>query len=314
MTSVFIGIDISKERLDLVLRPSEEYVAFENNGRGIRKLLQTVRQARPQSIVVEATGGLETPVVLALATANLPVVVVNPRQVRDFAKATGRLAKTDRIDASVLAHFADAVRPEIRPIRTEEQRALADLVTRRRQIIEMLVREKNRLSTSTGPVRTDVRLHIRWLEKRLSRIDEELEEEIRKSDVWREKDDLLQSVPGVGRTLAITLLANLPELGDLDRKQVAALVGVAPINRDSGRMRGTRGTWGGRSYIRTVLYMATISAIRCNATIRAFWRRLKDAGKAGRVALVACMRKLLTILNAILRSGETWLIPKQSVT
>lgn len=187
-----------------------------------------------------------------------------------------------------------------------EQRNLADLVSRRRQIIEMLVSEKNRLSRSTAPVSTDIRAHIRWLEKRLSRIDGELEQEIRDSAAWREKDNLLQSVPGVGRTLAITLLANLPELGELDRKQIAALVGIAPINRDSGRMRGSRGTWGGRAYVRTVLYMATVSAIRCNPAIREFWVHLRNAGKPGRVALVACMRKLLTILNAMLRTRTTW--------
>ncbi len=264
-----------------------------------------MQKAAPEAIVVEATGGIEMPLVTALAAAQLPIAVVNPRQVRDFAKATGRLAKTDRIDASILAHFAEAVRPEIRPIADQAQRSLADLVSWRRQIIEMLVSEKNRLSGSTGAIATDIRADIRWLEKRLSRIDD-LTQEIRGSAVWRDKDDLLRSVPGVGPTVAITLLANLPELGRLDRKQIAALVGVAPINRDSGRMRGTRGTWGGRAYVRTVLYMAAVSAIRCNPAIREFWKRLKDAGKPGRVALVACMRKLLTILNAVVRSGSAW--------
>ncbi len=306
MTELFIGIDVCKERLDVVVRPSEQHQAFDNDARGIGKLVRGMQKLAPEAVVIEATGGLEMPLAAALATAGLPVAVVNPRQVRDFAKATGRLAKTDRIDASILAHFAEAVRPQIRPIADEAQRGLADIVSRRRQIIEMLVREKNRLGGSSGPIATDIRAHIRWLEKRLSRIDADLSQSIRGSTAWRDKDDLLQSVPGVGPTLAITLLANLPELGQLDRKQIAALVGVAPINRDSGRLRGTRGTWGGRAYVRTVLYMSTVSAIRCNPTVRAFWNRLKAAGKPGRVALVACMRKLLTILNAILRSGAGW--------
>ena len=306
LTAIFVGVDVCKERLDVVLRPSEQYFAFKNDARGIVRLALAIRKLVPEAIVVEATGGLEMPLVAALAAAGLPIAIVNPRQVRDFAKATGRLAKTDRIDASILAHFAEAVRPQVRPIPDEAQRGLADLVGRRRQIIEMLVSEKNRLSGSTGAIATDVRAHIRWLEKRLSRIDEDLAQEIRGSAAWRNKDDLLRSVPGVGPTLAITLLANLPELGQLDRKQIAALVGVAPINRDSGRMRGTRGTWGGRAHVRTVLYMAAVSAIRCNPMIREFWKRLKSAGKPGRVALVACMRKLLTVLNAILRSGDAW--------
>ena len=306
MTAVFVGVDISKDRLDVVLRPSEEHFVFENNSEGIVKVVFEMQKIEPQAVVLEATGGIEMPLAAALATAQLPVAVVNPRQVRDFAKATGRLAKTDRIDASILAHFAEAVRPQVRPVADETQRHLADLVSRRRQIIEMLMSEKNRLSTSSGVIATDIRSHIRWLEKRLSRIDDDLAAQIRDSAAWRDKEDLLRSVPGVGRTLAVTLLANLPELGHLDRKQIAALVGVAPINRDSGRMRGTRGTWGGRAYVRSVLYMAAVSAIRCNPRIRAFWARLQDAGKPGRVALVACMRKLLTILNAMVRSGEAW--------
>jgi transposase len=312
LTASFVGVDVSKRSLDVVLRPSEQYLTFENDALGIAKLALAIEKLAPEAVVVEATGGLEMPLVAALAAARLPVAVVNPRQVRDFAKATGRLAKTDRIDASILAHFAEAVRPQIRPIADEAQRSLADLVSRRRQIIEMLVSEKNRVTGSRGAIGTDIRAHIRWLEKRLSRIDDDLAREIRGSAAWRNKDDLLRSVPGVGPTLAITLLANLPELGQLDRKQIAALVGVAPINRDSGRMRGTRGTWGGRAHVRTVLYMAAVSAIRCNPAIREFWKRLKNAGKPGRVALVACMRKLLTVLNAILRSGDPWRATKST--
>lgn len=309
LTETFVGIDVSKERLDVVFRPEEKHLEFANDRSGIEKLVAAVISITPAAIVVEATGGFEAPIAVALAAENLPITVVNPRQVRDFAKAIGRPAKTDRIDASVLAHFVEAVRPQVRPIASEGQRELADLVARRRQIIEMLVSEKNRLARSTGAISKDIKAHVRWLEKRLSSIDDDLERVIRQSAVWREKDDLLQSVPGVGRTLSITLLANLPELGELDRKQVAALVGIAPINRDSGRLRGLRGTWGGRAYVRTVLYMATVSAIRCNPIVGGFWKRLKAAGKPGRVALVACMRKLLTVLNAMLRSREMWAAP-----
>ena len=228
---------------------------------------------------------------------------------RDFAKATGQLAKTDRLDAKILAHFAEAVRPQQRPLASAELRKLDDLVTRRRQLIGILVGEKNRLAMMDREIRRDIIAHITWLEKRLRRLDDDLKAAIQTSSVWREKDDLLQSVPGVGPTVSFTLLASLPELGLLDRKQIAALVGVAPINRDSGRYRGTRGIWGGRATVRNVLYMAALSAIRFNPSIRRFWLRLRAAGKTGRVALVACVRKLLTILNAIIRAAQPWTVP-----
>lgn len=306
MEAYFIGIDVAKDRLDVAVRPLGKLLNFRNDEKGIEKLVEAVAAIAPAAIVMEATGGYEVNVASALAEASLPVAVVNPRQVRDFAKATGRLAKTDRLDAAVLAHFAEAVRPKIRSIVDVEQRRLSELVTRRRQIIDMLVSEKHRLNMAAKEVRSDIAAHVRWLEKRLDKMDDELRTTIRSSEVWREKDDLLQSVPGVGPTLALTLLSNLPELGDLNRRQIAALVGVAPINRDSGKYCGMRGTWGGRAQVRKVLYMASVAAIRCNAKIRSFWTRLRAAGKPGRVAVVACMRKLLTVLNAVLRSQSAW--------
>jgi len=306
MAKVYVGIDVSKERLDVAVRPLDDSRSFSNSDEGIAALVEFVRDASPEAIVLESTGGFEVATAAALAAGSLPVVVINPRQVRDFARATGKLAKTDRLDAAVLAHFAEAVRPEIRPLADRVQRRLADLVSRRRQLVDMLVSEKNRLCMAADCVKADVRAHVAWLEKRLRRIDDELQTEIESRPTLKIKDDLLRTVPGVGPTLAKTLLANLPELGELDRKEIAALAGVAPLNRDSGDYRGTRRVWGGRREVRTVLYMATVAAVRCNPTIRRFWQRLKEAGKPGRVALVACMRKFLTILNAVLRSGHFW--------
>jgi transposase len=246
------------------------------------------------------------PCVGALAAEGLPVVVMNPRQIRDFAKATGRLAKTDRIDARVIARFAEAVRPEIREIKTEEMQALTALGLRRRQIIQMITSEKNRLTTASKWTREDIKEHISWLEKRLDDVTKELEKSIRNSPIWREKDDLLRSVPGVGPVLSATLLSQLPELGSLNRKQIAALVGVAPLNRDSGQFRGKRCIWGGRASVRCALYMATLVATRFNPAIAAFYRRLRIAGKEHKVALTACMRKLLTMLNAMARDRAHW--------
>ena len=247
-------------------------------------------------VLLEATGGLELPLVAALAAAALPVVVVNPRQVRDFARATGTLAKTDSLDAAVLAHFADAVRPSVRPLRDAETQVLNSMTARRHQVLTMLVSEKNRLGTAISAVRPRIESHIAWLEQELSDLDKELRQSLRQSPVWREKDELLRAVPGVGEQLSLTLLADLPELGALDRRQIAALVGVAPFNRDSGTLRGRRAVWGGRSRVRGVLYMGTLTATRYNPVIRDFYQRLLAAGKTKKVALVACMRKLLTIL------------------
>jgi transposase len=249
---------------------------------------------------------MEIPLTSALATAGLPVVVVNPRQVRDFAKASGRLAKTDALDAQVLAQFAEVMRPQPRLLPDAETRALAALLTRRRQLVEMLTAEKNRLLSAASPIRKRVRAHISWLERELDRTNAELSEAIRHSPVWREKDDLLQSVPGVGPVLTSTLLASLPELGTLTNKQIAALVGVAPLNRDSGTLRGRRTVWGGRAQVRAVLYMGAMVAARFNPVIRVFYQRLQRAGKTKKVALTACMRKLLTILNAMLKHRTPW--------
>ena len=257
-------------------------------------------------MLLEATGGLELPMVVALATAALPVVVVNPRQVRDFAKATGTLAKTDTLDAAVLAHFADAIRPDVRPLRDAETQVLASLVARRHQVVAMLVSEKNRLRRAISAVRPRVEAHIAWPEQELEDLDQELRQTLRQSPLWREKDDLLRTVPGVGEQLSLTLLAYLPELGTLDRRQVAALVGVAPFNRDSGTLRGKRTVWGGRARIRAVLYMGALVASQYNPVIRDFYRRLLAAGKPKKLALTACMRKLLVILNSMLKHRSPW--------
>ena len=253
-------------------------------------------------MLMEASGGLELPLVAALAVEALPVVVVNPRQVRDFARATGKLAKTDTLDAAVLAHFGEAVRPPVRPLRDSEAQLLNSLVARRHQLVTMLVSEKNRLSAATTvAVRPSIEAHIEWLVRELNDLDTDLRRRIQRSPVWREKDDLLCTVPGVGPQVSLTLLAYLPELGTLDRRQIAALVGVAPFNRDSGTMRGRRTVWGGRARVRASLYMGALTASRYNPVIRDFYQRLLAAGKPKKVALTACMRKLLVILNSMLK-------------
>ena len=305
-TPVFVGIDVSKDRLDVALRPTSDRWALANDAPGLATLVARLQGLAPTLIVLEATGGLAVPLTGALAAAGLPVVVVNPRQVRDFAKATGKLAKTDALDAAVLAQFAEAVRPALRPLPDAATQALSALLARRRQLIEMLTAEKNRLGSALPPVRPGIRAHIGWLERRLADLDADLAQAIRESPVWREKDDLLQSAPGVGPVLARTLLASLPELGTLTRQQIAALVGVAPLNRDSGAWRGKRRVWGGRAHVRAALYMSALVATRFNPALRAFYQRLCAAGKAKKVALTACMRKLLTILNAMLKSRTRW--------
>lgn len=303
---VFAGIDVSKAHLDVAVIPGPSVERFEHTEAGIERLVEHLSALSPHLVVLEATGALEVTVAAALAQAKMPAAVVNPRQVRDFAKALGRLAKTDSLDAEVLAHFAEAVRPEPRPLKDQQARDLEALLVRRRQLVDMLGAEKNRLGTATKRVRRDLRSHIRWLEKRLSDTDRELRALIRSSPLWREHDELLQSVPGVGPVLSTTLLASLPELGRLTRRQVAALVGVAPLNRDSGQFRGGRIIWGGRARVRAALYMATLVAVRHNPDIKVFYQRLIAAGKKPKVALVACMRKLLTILNAIIHNRTPW--------
>jgi len=305
-TPVFVGIDVSKASLDMAVKPTGEVCQFSNNLEGIGQLVEKCKKLAPTVIVLEATGGYEHAGAAAMILAGLPVAVINPRQARDFAKSLGRLAKTDKIDAAILARFGEAVRPEPRPLADEQALQLQALVTRRRQLIEMLVAEKNRLGLSHIAVQPRLQKHIEWLEAELDTTDKDMRDLLEKSPIWRENDQTLQSVPGVGAVTSSTLLADLPELGQLNRKQVAALVGVAPYNCDSGKMHGKRAIWGGRATVRSTLYMATLSAVRCNAVIRAHYQGLLEAGKPTKVALVACMRKLLTILNAIIRNKTPW--------
>ena len=303
---VFGGIDVAKAALDVAVSPTAERWTLAYTEREVAGLVPRLTALDPALVVLEATGGLEGPLAGALAAAGLPVVVVNPRQVRDFAKATGRLAKTDALDAAVLAHFAAVVRPTPRPLPDAATQSLAALVTRRRQLVEMLTAERNRLGSAPRVLRAEIQAHITWLKRRLGRLDADLHQAIRTSPAWRVQDDLLQSVPGVGPVLAVTLLASLPELGTLNRKAIAALVGVAPLNRDSGTRRGRRMVWGGRAAVRAVLYMGTLVAVRHNPVLRAFYQRLRAVGKLPKVALTACMRKLLTILNAMLKQQTRW--------
>ena len=302
----YVGIDVAKARVDIATRPGGDVWSVDYDEQAVSELVSSLLAMEPTMVLLEATGGLEVPLVSALAAAALPVVVVNPRQVRDFARATGKLAKTDALDAQVLAHFAEAVRPSVRPLRDADTQELNFLTTRRSQLVTMLVSEKNRLGRASHSVRPRIQSHITWLEQELSDLENDLREALRRSPVWREKDDLLRSVPGVGEQLSLSLLAYLPELGTLNRKQIAALVGVAPFNRDSGPRRGKRSVWGGRIRVRATLYMAALSASRYNPVLRVFYQRLLAAGKPKKVALTACMRKLLTILNAMIRSGQHW--------
>jgi transposase len=305
-TNVCVGIDVAKRHLDLAVAPSGAHWRQEYTPAGLSALVERLRPLAPSRIVLEATGGLEVLVVGTLAAAGLPVVAVNPRQVRDFAKAIGRLAKTDALDAALLARFAAVLQPDLRPLPDAATQELGALLARRRQLVEMLTAEKNRRHTASGPVRRDLDEHIRWLERRLKRSDDELERRVKASPAWQATSQLLQSVPGVGPVLATTLLAELPELGTLDRKAIAALAGVAPLNRDSGTKRGQRAIWGGRATVRAVLYLATLVATRWNPVLKAFYARLRAAGKPPKVARTACMRKLLTILNTMLRDQTAW--------
>lgn len=307
-----VGIDVAKAELEIAVRPSGERWTAPNEASEIRELVVRLTALAPVRIVLEATGGYELALVGALATAGLPLVVVNPRQVRDFAKATGQMAKTDRLDAEVLALFAERVSPAIRPIPDELHRELEAVLSRRRQLLEMLQAERNRLGqvfTTGRSVRRSLTRHIAYLEKQVRETDTELGELIRTSPVWREREDLLRSVPGVGRVVATTLLAELPELGRLTRKEIAKLVGLAPLARDSGKQRGKRFIRGGRSNVRAALYMSALVATRRNAVIGRFYTRLLAAGKPKKLALTACMRKLLTILNSMVRSQERWRQP-----
>lgn len=303
---IYVGIDIAKAYLDIAHDSSEKKWQFSNDDTGINRATELLKELSPALVVMEATGGYEIPLAYALTAAGIAVAIVNPRGVRDFAKATGKLAKTDALDAKVLAHFAAVIRPEPRPISDEDMQELAAILARRRQVIEMLTAEKNRLHTARKAVRANIRAHIAYLEKELKDIEASLHNRIQESPIEQAKYNLLRSVPGVGPTLCTTLLIDLPELGKLNKKQIAMLVGVAPLNRDSGTWRGKRTVWGGRATVRGPLYMATLVATRCNPIIRAFYQRLCAAGKAKKVALTACMRKLLVILNAMLQHGTPW--------
>lgn len=304
---VFVGIDVAKDRLDVHLRPSGKAFAVGRDAAGLTALVERLAELAPGLVVLEATGGFEVTVAAALSAAQLPLAVVNPRQIRDFARAIGRLAKTDRLDAEAIARFAEAIRPEPRPIPDEAARALGELVARRRQLVEMIGSESQRRRQLCDP-RLVRRLdaHLAWLQKELSEIETDLDHAVRGSAAWRATEDLLASVPGIGKTSARTLIAELPELGALDRRRIASLVGVAPVNRDSGTFRGRRMVLGGRASVRKALYMPTLTAIRRNPAIRALYQRLIARGKPAKVAITAAMRKLLVILNAILKSQTPW--------
>ena len=303
---LFVGIDVSKERLDVAVRPTGETWQVSYDSDGINSLAGYLRELAPHLVVVEATGGMELVLAGELAAAQLSVAVVNPRHVRDFARAAGKLAKTDALDAQVLAHFAEAMNPEPRPLPDASTQELGALVARRRQLVGMITAEKNRVRTANQRIRPKVQEHIRWLEENLEDLDRELGDFMRSSPMWKDKDELLRSTPGVGPVLSMTLLSGLPELGALNRGEIAALVGVAPFNRDSGTLRGKRKLWGGRGQVRAALYMAALVATRYNPVLRDFYQCLCAAGKPKKVAITACMRKLLAILNVMVKHHRHW--------
>jgi len=303
---IFVGIDISKAWLDIAVHERAEVFRTSNDETGIASLVKRLKRLKASLIVLEPTGGFEMLLVAELTHAGLPAAVVNAKRVRDFARATGRLAKTDKLDAKVLAHFAAAVRPPVRALQTEDEEQLTALLTRRRQVLDMLTVEKNRLVTVRAKMRSDLEAHIHWLSESLKELDQEIEDFIEGTPVWKEKDALLQSVPGVGPVTSATMLGMLPELGLLNRQEIAALVGVAPLNKDSGKKHGKRRVFGGRADVRSILYMAALSAKKFNPVIRIFYERLIKQGKEKKVALTACMRKLLVILNAMMHSNQPW--------
>jgi transposase len=303
---VFVGIDVSKQWLDVAVHNRPDTWRESNEPKGWLALVKRLKKLKPSLVVLEATGGFEMLVTAELHHANLPVVVMNAKRVRDFARATGRLAKTDKLDAQVIAHFAAAVRPAVRPLPSEEEEQLTALLTRRRQLVDMRTIEQNRLTTVRESMRSQIEEHIRWLSQRLEELDTEIDDFIRHSPTWQATNDLLQSAPGIGRVASSTLLAMLPELGQLNRQEIAALVGLAPLNKDSGKKQGRRRIFGGRASVRSVLYMATLSATRFNPIIKDFYTRLVKRGKDKKVALTACMRKLLVILNAMMRTRQPW--------
>jgi transposase len=305
-TPLWVGIDVAKEQLDVAIGAEGETWSVANDDAGIETLLDNLRQRNCGLVVLEATGGFEVPAVSALAAAGLPVVVANPRQVRNFARATGQLAKTDRLDARILALFAERIRPEQRPLPDEAARLLDALITRRRQISGMIVAERNRLGFAPAPLKKSIEKHIRWLQRELDGVDSDLSKAIQASPVWRAKEALYRGVPGVGPVVSRTLIADLPELGKLSHKEIAALVGLAPLARDSGKMKGKRMVFGGRASVRVALYMAAVVGVRHNPLLRTFYSRLRERGKPPKLALIACAHKLLTILNSMARTGERW--------
>jgi transposase len=311
----FIGIDVSKQLLEVAVHQSDYHFSCPNELKNFPTLSSELISLRAARIVLEATGGLERPLLQALQAIGLPVVVINPRQVRDFAKALGLLAKTDRLDARVLAHFAAAVQPPVSPIKTQQDRELDALMGRRNQLTEILAQEKNRRrSAATKTTRDDIEEHIEWLEERLKELDEKLKQQLQSSAVWQRKDQILQSVKGIGFVTSMALLADCPELGQLNRHQIAKLAGVAPLNRDSGMQRGARHIYGGRAQVRCKLYMATLTATRFNPVIKSFYQRLLNKNKLKKVAIVACMRKLLTIVNVMVRDNKLWNVKAQPVS
>lgn len=305
-TEVFVGVDVSKDSLDVAIGAAKDIVTFTNNQKGADALVKKLSRINPVLTVFESTGGYALLATSCLAEAGLPVVIVNPRQVRDFAKSAGILAKTDAIDARVIARFAEAVTPDVRQLKDRQTSELTALVTRRRQIIEMIVAERNRLRLANKRNKKDIEDHIRWLKKRLDKIETDIGKMIQGSPIWRCKDDILQSVPGIGPITSASLICDLPELGVLSPKKIAMLAGLAPLNCDSGKYKGRRRIWGGRASVRCGLYMATMAAIRCNPAIKGFYQRLTEAGKCHKVAATACMRKLLVIVNAMLRDQTLW--------
>lgn len=307
MERIFVGIDVSKDRLDVHVRPADESFAVPSDAAGIAALLARLAVVPPTLVVLEATGGYEAAVAAALAHAGVPVAVVNPRQIRDFARATGQLAKSDTLDARVIARFAETVQPPVRPLATEQAQALAELVARRRQLVDMLAAETNRYrQVRNRALQNRINAHMTWLSRAITDLEDDITRLIRSSAVWRETEDLLTSVPGIGDITAHALIADLPELGHLDRRRIAALVGIAPLNRESGRWRGRRTIGGGRPTVRRALYMATMVAIRYNPPIAAVYHRLTGSGRPKKVAIIAAMRKLVTILNAMLRDQRPW--------
>ncbi|MFA5091014.1 MAG: IS110 family transposase [Candidatus Omnitrophota bacterium] len=306
MSKVYAGIDISKEFLDMAILPSGEIKRYANDERGIENLASRLKRFSVLLVVMEPTGGLEAPLAAALTLEGINIAVVNARQIRDYAKARGKLAKTDKLDAIIMAEFAAVIKPPVREFRDEETEDIKAIVSRRRQLLEMLKAENNRLAIARKSLKPNILDHIEYLKKEIADWDRDLRERIEDSPIWRVKDNLLQSIPGVGKVLSATLLAELPELGKLNRRQIAALVGVAPFNRDSGLMRGKRSVWGGRASVRAVLYMAALVSTRFNPVIKSFYQRLLEKGKAKKVAIVACMRRLLTIMNAILKTKKAW--------